>query len=67
MNVERTEIVLKPDQRRVVFLPFKPIREEQIVKIAARVMSLTSEEVDKEKDKEKTIAEFFRSGLPSLA
>jgi predicted GH43/DUF377 family glycosyl hydrolase len=48
MNVERTEIVLKPDQRRVVFLPFKPIREEQIVKIAARVMSLTSEEVDKE-------------------
>ncbi len=48
MQVERTEIVLKPDQRRVLFLPFKPVREDQILKIAARVMSLTSEEVDNE-------------------
>jgi len=48
MQVERTEIVLKPDQRRVLFLPFKPEREEQILKIAARVMSLTSAEVDNE-------------------
>ena len=48
MQVERTEIVLKPDQRRVLFLPFKPAREEQILKIAARVMSLTYAEVDKE-------------------
>ncbi len=48
MQVERTEIVLKPDQRRVLFLPFKPARDEQILKIAARVMSLTYAEVDKE-------------------
>ena len=48
MHVDRTEIVLKPDQRRVLFLPFKPEREEQILKIAARVMSLTREEVDNE-------------------
>jgi hypothetical protein len=48
MQVERTEIVLKPDQRRVLFLPFKPEREEQILKIAARVLSLTKEEVDNE-------------------
>ena len=48
MQVERTEIVLKPDQRGVLFLSFKPEREKQILKIAARVMSLTKEEVDNE-------------------
>ncbi|UCH66699.1 MAG: glycosidase, partial [Ignavibacterium sp.] len=48
MNVDRTEILLKPDQRRVLFLPFKPVREDQILKIAARVMSLTFDEVEKE-------------------
>jgi predicted GH43/DUF377 family glycosyl hydrolase len=48
MQVERTDIVLKPDQRRVLFLPFKPVREDQILKIAARVMSLTYDEVEKE-------------------
>jgi predicted GH43/DUF377 family glycosyl hydrolase len=48
MKVERTDIILKPDQRRVLFLPFKPVREDQILTIAARVMSLTNKEVDNE-------------------
>ncbi|MGB5896016.1 MAG: glycoside hydrolase family 130 protein [Ignavibacteriaceae bacterium] len=46
MQVERTELILKPDQSRVLFLPFKPEREEQILKIVARVLSLTTDEVD---------------------
>jgi len=48
MQAERTHLVLKPDQKRVIFLPFKPEREEQILKIVARVMSLTPNEVDNE-------------------
>ena len=48
MQAERTHLVLKPDQSRVLFLPFKPEREEQILKIVARVMSLTPNEVDNE-------------------
>ena len=43
MQVERTELILKPDQSRVLFLPFKPEREEQILKIVARVLSLTTD------------------------
>jgi predicted GH43/DUF377 family glycosyl hydrolase len=48
MQAERTHLVLKPDQSRVLFLPFKLEREEQILKIIARVMSLTTDEVDNE-------------------
>ena len=48
MKAERTHLVLKPDQKRVIFRPFKPVREEQILKIVARVMSLTEDEVNDE-------------------
>ena len=48
MKAERTHLVLKPDPKRVIFLPFKPVHEEQILKIAARVLSITEEEVNSE-------------------
>ncbi len=48
MNVKRTEIVLKPDCSRVLFLPFVPFGEGRTVKIIARIMSFTEKEVKKE-------------------
>ena len=48
MKAERMHLVLKPDPKRVIFLPFKPVHEEQIPKIVARVLSITEEEVNGE-------------------
>jgi predicted GH43/DUF377 family glycosyl hydrolase len=48
MEAERTGIILKPDHRRVLFLPFRPISEAQTLKIVARIMSLTEEETRQE-------------------
>jgi len=45
MKVKRTGIILKPDPTRILFRPFGPIKEERIVKIIARIMALTDEDV----------------------
>ena len=45
MDVKRTGIVLKPNNSRVLFRPFEPDNQERILKIIARVMSVSDREV----------------------
>ena len=45
MDVKRTGIVLKPNNSRVLFRPFEPATQERILKIIARVMSVSDQQV----------------------
>ena len=45
MEVKRTGIILKPNNTRVLFRPFEPINPERTLKIIARVMSVSDEQV----------------------
>lgn len=45
MDVKRTGIVLKPNNSRVLFRPFEPASQERVLKITARVMSVTDAQV----------------------
>src|SRR5437763_1192934 len=45
LNIQRTKIMLRPDPARVLIRPFNPTTEQRALKIAARVMALTEEEV----------------------
>ena len=45
MNVKRTGIVLSPNSTRVLFRPFESVSQERIVKIIARVMSVSDARV----------------------
>src|SRR5688572_27733406 len=47
MHVNRTGIVLRPNNSRVVFRPFEPASAERVARIIARVMALPAEEVEK--------------------
>ncbi|MCG8603577.1 glycoside hydrolase family 130 protein [bacterium] len=47
MNAKRIGIFLKPDSKRVLFRPFDP-RRERALKIVARVLVLSEQEVKKE-------------------
>ncbi len=42
------EIIIKPDPKRVLFLPFHPMDEQRILKIIARVNALSEEQARKE-------------------
>jgi predicted GH43/DUF377 family glycosyl hydrolase len=46
MNVKRSEIVLKPNNHRVLFRPFQPNDPQRALKIVARVMELREEEAE---------------------
>lgn len=46
MQIERTEIVLSPNNRRVVFRPFEPPSDDRKLRIIARVTTLSEAEVD---------------------
>lgn len=67
MNVKRTGIVLRSDYKRVLFQPFTPYGEGRTLKIIARIMSLTENEVKKEfkkvlsefKDRHHKLQQFF--------
>jgi predicted GH43/DUF377 family glycosyl hydrolase len=48
MKAIRTRIVIKPDYTRVLFRPFTIISEERILKIIARILTLSEKEVRKE-------------------
>ena len=61
MKVKRTGIILKPDPTRILFRPFGPIKEERIVKIIARIMALTDEDV---RHKIKMVTEEFGNHHP---
>src|ERR1043166_226313 len=45
LNIQRTKIMLRPDPARVLIRPFNPTSEQRAMKITARVMALTEEEV----------------------
>jgi len=45
MEVKRTGIVLKPNNSRVLFRPFEPATQERILKIIARIMSVSDQDV----------------------
>ncbi len=48
MKAKRTEIIIKPDHRRVFFRAFSPMSEERILKIIARVTALSEADVQHE-------------------
>ena len=48
MKAIRTKIVIKPDYKRVLYRPFSMISEERIIKIIARILTLSEKEVKKE-------------------
>lgn len=45
MEIIRKDIILKPDPKRVLFRPFSSKTRKQVLKIIARVMSLSEEDV----------------------
>jgi predicted GH43/DUF377 family glycosyl hydrolase len=47
MELKRTDIVLKPNNTRVLFRPFHPIDPNRSTRIIARIMALSDEEVDR--------------------
>ena len=47
MPLERTDILLKPNNKRLLYRPFEPPRPERAMKIIGRVMALPDEEVDR--------------------
>ena len=48
MKAIRTNILIKPDYTRVLYRPFSIISEERIIKIIARILTLSEKEVKKE-------------------
>jgi len=48
MKAIRTGIVIKPDYKRVLYRPFTINSKERIIKIIARILTLSEEEVSKE-------------------
>ncbi len=46
MQLERTGIILSPNNRRIVFRPFDPPGDERKLKIISRVSTLSEDEVD---------------------
>jgi predicted GH43/DUF377 family glycosyl hydrolase len=48
MKTFRTRIIIKPDYKRVLYRPFSMISEERIIKIIARILTLSEKEVKKE-------------------
>jgi len=48
MKVIRTEVVIKPDYKRVLYRPFTITSEERITRIIGRILTLSEKEVNKE-------------------
>src|SRR5690606_34641723 len=48
MKVKRSSFVLRPDCSRVFFRPFELMSRERVIRILARVMSLTETEAERE-------------------
>lgn len=56
MNLIRKNIILRPDPKRVLFRPFVPKSRKQVLKIIARIMKMSEEEVRRKYDE--IISEF---------
>ncbi|AFH48430.1 Putative glycosylase [Ignavibacterium album JCM 16511] len=50
MNIIRKDIILRPDPKRVLFRPFIPKTRKQILKIIARILQLSEDEVNNKYD-----------------
>ena len=46
MDIKRTGVILKPNNARVLFRPFELMDQQRVMKIMARVMELSDEQVD---------------------
>jgi len=51
IEIKRTNILLKPDSSRVFFRPLEFVNRERVIRVMARVMSLSEDQVDKESAK----------------
>ncbi len=51
LNVKRTGVVLRPDSSRVFFRPFDMSNRERLIRVLARVMTLTEAAVKEEMDR----------------
>ena len=47
MDLKRTDVLIKPNNARVLVRPFEFADSQRALRIVARVMSLTDEEVDR--------------------
>ena len=47
MELKRTDIILKPNNARVLFRPFEPADRNRAMRIVARVMSMSDEEIER--------------------
>lgn len=47
MELKRTDIILKPNNARVLFRPFEPADRSRAVRIVARVMAMSDDEVER--------------------
>ena len=47
MELKRTDIILKPNNARVLFRPFEPADRSRAMRIVARVMELSDAEVER--------------------
>jgi len=56
MKAKRTNILIKPDCKRVLIRPFNPFGQDRAIKIIARIMSLTEAEVKRRSNQ--VMAEF---------
>lgn len=50
MKAKRTDIVIRPDCKRVLFRPFNPLGNDRAMKIIARIMTLSEREVKYQTD-----------------
>jgi len=50
MRAHRTNVILRPDSSRVFFRNFEPPTDERVIKLFARVMAMTDQEVEDRAD-----------------
>jgi hypothetical protein len=48
MEIKRTSLILRPDCSRVFFRPFELRNRERVIRVLARVMSLTEAAAERE-------------------
>ncbi|MCL6494677.1 MAG: hypothetical protein K6T54_07845 [Ignavibacterium sp.] len=47
MNLTRKDIILRPDPKRVLFRPFIPKTRKQVLKIIARILKMSEQQIEK--------------------
>ena len=65
MQVKRTSLILRPDCSRVFFRPFELHSREQLLRVLARVMSLTEQQAEREADVDVIVPAQIRLAHPA--